>query len=310
MEVIDKGALSEEENVGADSEPTFHWYTLRVLRNEERCIDQIKEHIALRKLQNKILDVKYFKEYSISETEEYPPYSDLLPKKGFKSTPTSIWIRLPNGNYRRIRLIEKKPFSGMVFIKMEFDMDLFKMVRSWDAGFSFLGFPVPSAMSDVQFQKTHDSLNSEMPDLMEYAKEKGYRVVEGSKISFKELAQEEDNDDRGSEDQKEPTELEEVQTVKELSREEQLEAKKAKIYSDLNIKQFSDNFSSETPNVKAKSKKDRETLKVNDFVFISHLGFKGVIQKIDYSADKVIVGVQMFGRRQPVECKISEISII
>ncbi|GCE63206.1 transcription termination/antitermination protein NusG [Candidatus Mycoplasma haematohominis] len=305
MENMD-GVLDGDEN--KDSEPSFYWYTLRVLRNEEKCIDQIREHIALKRLQNKIVDVKLFKEYSIVETEEYPPNSDFLPKKGFKSTPTSIWVQLANGNYKRIRLVEKKPFSGMVFIKMEFDMELFKMVRSWDASFSFLGFPTPSAMSDFQMQKTHDSLNSEMPDLVEYAKDKGYRLAEGNKITFKEP--EEIKKEEEVEDIKEPIDLEEVQTVRELSEKEQLEAKKAEIYSDLNIKQFSNNFSSEKPNIKTKSKKDNEMLKVNDFVFISHLGFKGVIQEIDYFADKVVVGVQMFGRRQPVECKISEISII
>lgn len=153
-------------------------------------------------------------------------------------------------------------------------------------------------MSDIQLKKTEDSLNKERPNLMEYINKKNYLLVEGSLSMFKSTVVEEA-----------PEEIEEKPLVKKLEKDsvKSDEIKKAEIYFDLKIKEYENAFPMNRPSGKKKSGKK---FNVNDFVFIKHLGFKGVIQDIDYSEDKVVVGVQMFGRRQPVECKISEISSV
>lgn len=132
MVLFDKEEILDQDDDLEDGfeSQSLGWYSLRVMRNEERCVAQIKEHIAMRNLQEKIVEVKYLKEYVIVESEEFDPHSEFLPKRGFKNTDRSIWIRLTNGNYKRIRVTERKPLSGMIFIKMVFDLDLFKMIRS------------------------------------------------------------------------------------------------------------------------------------------------------------------------------------
>lgn len=302
--------LDRDDDLDNDIE-TLGWYSLRVMRDEKRCVDQIMEHIAVNNLQSKIVEVKYLKEYAIVESEEYSPNSEFLPKRGFKNTDKSIWVWLPNGNYKRIRVTTKKPLSGMIFIKMQFDLDLFKMIRSWDAGYSFLGFPHPLPISENQLNKTCASLNDEFPNLEEYAAQKGYRVMDNNKSFVSKPKPVPDKVEKVVEKQEEPTEelLEDAFTpVKELSPEEEKDAQKARIYSELNIKEDLDStFASE--NVKAAPAKG-VVFSVNNFVLIKHLGFKGVIQEIDYEQDKVVVGVQMFGRRQPVECQIKDIQLI
>lgn len=195
-----------------------------------------------------------------------------------------------------------------------FDMDLFKMIRSWDAGYLFLGGSKPQPMSDEQLNKTISSLNCESINLIEYATSKGYRLADKNaptkaksvdskdKKYTEKSSQRKEIDDSGilSEDEF---------NVAELSPEEEKEKQKAKIYSDLNINDHARTFSQETVG-NSKSSKQKQEFNVNDFVLVTHLGFKGVIQEIDYDADRVVVGVHMFGRRQPVECKIKDIKIV
>lgn len=283
----------------------FNWFTLRTLVDEEKLINSINEFVEHHKLNDRIRDIKFFREFKIIESEEFSPSSDLLPKRGFKASKTSAWVKLSNGNYKRIKLVEKRPFKGMIFINMDYDADLFKLAKFWDAKSFFLGSPNPSPMSSFQLKKTEDSLDKNVPSIEEYAKSKGYMIVEGSVADSKDLKVE------GAHVQEQAEEIEEpiLEAKRAPTEQEVLEAKKAEIYSDLQIKEYEDNFDI-VPKSKGKSKKSENKFKVNDFVFISKLGFKGVIQEIDYEKDIVVVGVQMFGRRQPVSCKISEISEI
>lgn len=169
-----------------------------------------------------------------------------------------------------------------------------------------MGSPHPFPMSEEQLNKTISSLNDEFPDLVEYAKSKGYRFVDGSRIIVDESVEKEEQPAPKVKDVEMPEDA--SVSEKELSPEEEKEVHKARIYSELNIKEDLDSaFSSEKPK---SSPATGAAFSVNDFVFIRHLGFKGVIQEIDYEQDKVIVGVQMFGRRQPVECKIKDIQLI
>ncbi|OAL10281.1 transcriptional antiterminator [Candidatus Mycoplasma haematobovis] len=283
----------------------FSWYTLRTLLDEEKLINSINEFIGHHKLSDRIREVKFFREHKIIESEEFSPSSDLLPKRGFKASKTSAWVKLSNGNYKRLKLVEKRPFKGMIFINMDYDFDLFKLSKFWDANSFFLGAPNPAPISSFQLKKTEDSLDKSIPSIKEYAESKGYMLVEGSVSSFKDVKVEGVKGEEPVEEVGEAIlENKYVPTEQEI-----LEAKKAEIYSDLKIKEYEDNFDI-VPRSKGKSKKNENKFKVNDFVFISKLGFKGVIQEIDYEKDIVVVGVQMFGRRQPVSCKISEISEI
>lgn len=122
--------MSFEEDFLLDNKEELCWYTLQVLNNEERCVSLIKEHISHNKLQDKIVDIKVLKEFSVLESEDYPADSDYLPKRGFRSTEKSVWVKISNGSYKKISIVEKKPFSGMIFIKMEHNPELFKIVSS------------------------------------------------------------------------------------------------------------------------------------------------------------------------------------
>ncbi|AEW44873.1 transcription antitermination protein NusG [Mycoplasma haemocanis str. Illinois] len=285
-----------------------YWYTLRSLVNEDKLSSLISDYVSHHKLGDRILEIKFFQEFRVVEGEEISSDSDLLPKRGFKSSPTSVWVKLSNGNYKRLKVVERRPFKGMIFIKMEHDHELFRLARVWDPNSQFMGYPNPIPITDVQMKKTEESIDKSIPDIQEYAREKGYTIVEGSVLAAKKIFVDSHEKEQELEDVSDlQVSVDSHENEKILSEQEVLEAKKAEIYSDLKIKEYEDTIAPSKG--KSKSKKG-EKFKVNDFVFIKKLGFKGVIQEINFEEGTLVVGVQMFGRRQPIACKISEVSEI
>lgn len=68
------------------AEQKYLWYALKKnISNEDSIAKIIREHVITYQMEKEIADVQVIKDYKIIE-EEFPPNSDLLPKKIFRNS--------------------------------------------------------------------------------------------------------------------------------------------------------------------------------------------------------------------------------
>ncbi|MDQ0514048.1 transcription antitermination factor NusG [Mycoplasmoides fastidiosum] len=152
----------------------YYWYALKTnVSNEDSVAKMIREHITSYRLEHAIVDVLVVKDYRIEESEEIHPSSEKLPK-AFRITKKSQWIQIRNGNFIRVRIIESKPYQGMIFVRMLNEPKIHRAVLSWAPGTYFLGVAgSPEIIFDHDFnQMVSPFINQEIPDLQKYLLEK------------------------------------------------------------------------------------------------------------------------------------------
>lgn len=151
------------------------WYTLKTsVNNEDYIAKTIRENTHSYNLQEIILEVQNIKDVRIEE-KSYPQNSEELPKKVFRNTKKSQWVRLRDGSYKKIRIIEDKPFKGLIFVKLKLTDKNRKiitdLIRSWFTGINFLSETgtQPASLSDEEFlNMAKPFLNQPHPDLQQY----------------------------------------------------------------------------------------------------------------------------------------------
>lgn len=175
-----------------NSNQKYLWYALKKNINTEDAIAKsILQHVVTYGMQDKIADVRVLKNYQIVE-EDFAPNSDLLPKKLFRNSKKNHWIRLKNGHYKKVKIVEEKPFKGLIFLKLAVDPTqnnnwLFQKIINWAPGTMFLGQKnCPESINETAFnQMSKQFINQEIPDLQKYLIEKELITSEQENISIK-----------------------------------------------------------------------------------------------------------------------------
>ncbi|AGX88801.1 transcription termination/antitermination protein NusG [Mycoplasma parvum] len=278
--LIDLKMEEERENTGIP----FQWYVARsYIANEDRLIESLWDKLRQHNLSDCVKEIISFKETVIVESEEMTHDSSELPKLAFKNSPSSVWVKLKNGNFKRIKLTVKRPYKCFIFFNMLSDFDLFTKINSWLLGLTFLDFPNLKVISEEDIKKMKSNVKEEIPNLMEYIAEKEYEVISGpvadhtNESSYIYTKDDEYDDEEGIHlmDKKEVF-VNEVQEEKEI---------------------FSASFEGSRENIVI------EKLRINDFVFVSEMGTKGVVIAIDLKERIVTVNINLFGRNQTIQCK-------
>ncbi|AFO51589.1 DnaJ domain-containing protein [Candidatus Mycoplasma haematolamae str. Purdue] len=265
-----------------DAPRALQWYTARTFSsNEDRLIETLWDKIRQCKLESEIKDILSIKEMVVHEGEEITHDSGELPKTEFRNSKSSMWVQLKNGNFKRLRLKVRRPFKCFIFIQMYGDFELFDIIQRWQLGLNFLGFPCPNIVSDAEIEKMKGIVSEEAPSLEEYVKDKDYKVVTGAVNQYISLTATSDYDESEIDDAIElREERHEETTIAEFDSFEPTDAESLKDRKDINI----------------------DKLKVNDFVYLSDMGAKGVVHDIDLKNKLITVNINLFGRNQIIKC--------
>ncbi|CBZ40104.1 NusG protein [Mycoplasma suis KI3806] len=278
--LIETKMEAEDEKLGLTS--SFRWYVARsYIANEDKLIESLWDKIRQHKMVDSVKEIVSFKETVIDEGEEIFPDSAELPKLAFKNSKTTIWVKLKNGNFRKIRLRVKRPFKCFIFFNMLNDLDVFVKINSWALGLSFLEFPNLKVISEEEIKEMKGKVSDEIPDLNEYIGEKGYEIVSGSvskhvNESASVYMRDEEDDEEG---------------VHLIEKEE-------KFAGEVKEEEYSYG-----PTDRTRENIVIEKLKANDFVYVSEMGTKGVVLSVDVKQRIVTVNINLFGRNQTIKCK-------
>lgn len=269
----------------ADKEESqdINWFTARTyVSNEDRLIEQLWDKVRQHKLTEEVLEILSVKETVVDESKDYAPDSLELPKTEFRNSKTSVWVKTGSGYFRKIRLKVVRPFKCFIFIKMLGDPELFEQIQRWSLGLTFLGYPNPNIVSDAEILRMKGMASEKTPSIDEYIVEKGYQVISGAVSNFVKSG---------------------IPSLKSVEREEEglgYDPEEGREEVEV-VEEFEDIYDSSI----TQDRKDIVIgkLRINDFVYLSDMGAKGVVKEIDLKNKVITVDINLFGRNQTLRCK-------